>query len=579
MLIAARIIGGMVGASIGAASMALVLSVFDQGDRVKALGFWSLVGAGGPVIGVALGGPVIQLFGWRWMFFLQVPLLLMASVLAMAVLPKRASGRRHVRWEELDLDWAGAASIAACVAAFLLALTFLPNSGLGSPLVLGLLGLSVVCGGLFRAAERRASDPIFPLAYLRKRNFVFPIAAQSFANFAYLGGFFLTPLLLEYSFGYLHNQSVVGFLSLPRPIVFSTIAPFAGYLAVRVGERSLAVVGTTAVVLSMGVFALAGHSTGIALVEVALALSGLGLGVASPSLSATVSNEFSLEDLGTAAASQQLMNQLGTVAGIQVMETVYDAVVRGHHGAGATLHAFHVAYLVGGAVAILGVVGAVMSRSTPRNLAPSVEALEALDMAERQPVVVPDRASATQARRPAGAARSDRRCGGRALRGHLPESLRDLLGVLVGRRALHHHELGHIALHLDPARHEGLHADLGVAFHEDRLRGGVVERDLEIGRVDVALVELQAAVGGVDVGIDRIITEGDVGDHQVHPHLVRHRPGAAFVLLADLARLVYPLVTQEGVLDHRRCAPRCRAGSQYPAGDPPCPSRHVRPVA
>jgi hypothetical protein len=69
---------------------------------------------------------------------------------------------------------------------------------------------------------------------------------------------------------------------------------------------------------------------------------------------------------------------------------VYDAVVRGHHGASATLHAFHVAYLVGGAVAVLGVVGAVMSRSTPRNLSPSVEALEALDMAERQPVVLPD---------------------------------------------------------------------------------------------------------------------------------------------------------------------------------------------
>ncbi len=400
VLIAARILGGMVGASIGAASMALVLSVFDQGDRVKALGFWSLVGAGGPVIGVALGGPVIQLFGWRWMFFLQVPLLLMASVLAMAVLPKRASGRRHVRWEELDLDWAGR-GVDRGVRGRLPPGPHLPTQlGVGEPARAGpARGCRWSVAVVFRAAERRASDPIFPLAYLRKRNFVFPIAAQSFANFAYLGGFFLTPLLLEYSFGYLHNQSVVGFLSLPRPIVFSTIAPFAGYLAVRVGERSLAVVGTTAVVLSMGVFALAGHSTGIALVEVALALSGLGLGVASPSLSATVSNEFSLEDLGTAAASQQLMNQLGTVAGIQVMETVYDAVVRGHHGAGATLHAFHIAYLVGGAVAILGVVGAVMSRSTPRNLAPSVEALEALDMAERQPVVLPDRARATRVRR------------------------------------------------------------------------------------------------------------------------------------------------------------------------------------
>ncbi len=389
VLIAARVLGGIVGASIGAASMALVLSVFDQGDRVKALGFWSLVGAGGPVIGVAVGGPVIQLFGWRWMFFLQVPLLLIAATLAMAVLPKRAAGRRSVTRAELDLDWAGAASIAACVASFLLALTFLPDHGFSSPLVLGLFVFSVVCGVVFHAAERRASDPIFPLAYLHNRNFVFPIAAQSFANFAYLGAFFLTPLLLEYCFGYLHNQAAVGFLSLPRPIVFSTVAPFAGYLAVRTGERTLAVVGTAAVVVSMGVFALAANSTGLALVEFALFLSGLGLGVASPSLSSTVSNQFAPEDLGTAAASQQLMNQLGTVAGIQVMETVRAAALRGHHGPDAQLHAFHLAYLVGGAVALLGVVAAAMSRSTERNVAPSVEALEALDVTERQPVVMP----------------------------------------------------------------------------------------------------------------------------------------------------------------------------------------------
>ncbi len=231
--------------------------------------------------------------------------------------------------------------------------------------MLGLFGLSLVVRR--RVPGRRTSGVASPSSrsrYLRNRNFVFPIAAQSFSNFAYLGAFFLTPLLLEESFGYLHNQSAVGFLSLPRPIVFSTIAPFAGYLAVRVGERTLAVVGTSAVVLSMGVFALAGHSTGLALVEFALVLSGMGLGVASPSLSATVSNQFAPEDLGTAAASQQLMNQVGTVAGIQVMETVYEAALRGHTGRRPVLHAFHLAYLVGGAVALLGVVAAARSRST-----------------------------------------------------------------------------------------------------------------------------------------------------------------------------------------------------------------------
>ena len=361
VLIAARVLAGMVGASIGSASMALVMSVFDKRERVKALGFWSLVGAGGPVIGVAIGGPVIQYLGWRWMFCLQVPLLATAAALAVAVLPERAAGRRTLVRGELDLDWAGAASIATCVASFLLALTFLPERGWSDPLILGLLGVSVVAGLVFWQAEQRASEPVLALRHVRNRNFVFPIAAQSLSNFAYLGAFFMTPLLLEEAFGYAHDQSVVGFLSLPRPIVFSAIAPVAGYVALRIGERTSAVVGTTAVVLSMGVFALAGHGTGLALVEVALVLSGVGLGVASPSLSAMVANEFAPEDLGTAAASQQLMNQVGTVAGIQVMATVVQVGVR-HHV--PLLTAFHRAYLIGGALALLGVGAAAMTRST-----------------------------------------------------------------------------------------------------------------------------------------------------------------------------------------------------------------------
>ena len=158
----------------------------------------------------------------------------------------------------------------------------------------------------------------------------------------------------------------MGFLSLPRPIVFSTIAPFAGYLAVRIGERTLAVIGTSAVVLSMGVFALAGHSTGLALVEVALVLSGMGLGVASPSLSSTVSNEFDPEDLGTAAASQQLMNQVGTVAGIQVMETVYEAAAAGPPRAGRASCTPSTRVPGGWCGRPPGRGGAAMSRSTER---------------------------------------------------------------------------------------------------------------------------------------------------------------------------------------------------------------------
>ncbi len=300
VLIAARTIGGLVGASVGAGSMALVLSAFDASERVKALGFWSLVGAGGPVLGVAIGGPVIEAFGWRAMFALQAPLLLLAAALAMAVLPDRAAPSHRVAGEPLELDWTGALSIASCVGAFLFALNRGPGWGWSSPGVLCAFGASAAAGMVFFYAERRAREPIFPLRYLRRRNFIFPVAAQGFSNFAYLGGFFMAPLLLEEAFGYAHRQGIVGFLVMPRPLVFSTIAPIAGYFAVRTGERTASVVGTAAVVASMAVFTLVERSTGLALVEVGLVLSGAGLGISAPSLSASVANEFEARDLGAA---------------------------------------------------------------------------------------------------------------------------------------------------------------------------------------------------------------------------------------------------------------------------------------
>ena len=89
VLIGARLLDGVEGAATGAASMALILQVFSHEDRVKAMGWWALVGAGGPVIGVTVGAPIIQYFGWRALFWGELPLMAMAAVLAFIVLPGR----------------------------------------------------------------------------------------------------------------------------------------------------------------------------------------------------------------------------------------------------------------------------------------------------------------------------------------------------------------------------------------------------------------------------------------------------------------------------------------------------------
>jgi EmrB/QacA subfamily drug resistance transporter len=342
-LIAVRTLEGLEGAATGAASMALIFQVFERGDRVKAMGWWSLVGAGGPVIGVTVGSVLIDRFGWRALFIGQAPISLSALAVAFVILP---AGRRGGRQR---LDWPGAAALTVSVTGLLFALNRGPEAGWISPEVL--VGFLLAPGGIvaFALIERHSSAPLLPLRYFRQRNFAFPMGAQVFANFAYLGGFILAPLLLEQVYGY--SATHAGLVVIARPIAFSITAPVAGYLAVRVGERFSAVVGCLAVGASMLLFASLSRSSALTVVTIALALSGVGLGVASPSIAASVANAVERSDLGIASATQQLMTQVGAAAGIQVLETVQAST---QHSAGL-VGSFANAYLVGAFACLLAV--------------------------------------------------------------------------------------------------------------------------------------------------------------------------------------------------------------------------------
>lgn len=345
-LIAIRIVGGLAGAATGPASMALIMHAFPAEDRVKAMGWWALVGAGAPVMGLVAGGPIVDAFGWRWLFVAQAPLALVAVVVGIVVL------RETPRSPRIVLDVQGAGMLAIATVLPLLALQVGRDRGWVDPAPLVLLAVALIGLVAFVRCERRVSDPLLPLEFFRRRNFTTALVAQALAQFSYMGGFIITPLLVQDRFGYAAAGTAL--LMLCRPLSFSLSSPVAGYVAVRVGERLASVVGTALVTVSMACFALAAARGWIALVAVALVVSGLGMGTLSPSLISSAANAVDPEHLGIANASQQMVTLIGAVAGIQVLATI--------QGDGA----FAAAYLVGLAVAVPAVVAASFVRSAPR---------------------------------------------------------------------------------------------------------------------------------------------------------------------------------------------------------------------
>jgi predicted MFS family arabinose efflux permease len=254
----------------------------------------------------------------------------------------------------------GSWTLALSVTAGLLALNEAPSWGYTAAATLAVVAVSLVAGTAFVIHERRAPRPLIPLRYFRRRNFVFPLGARALTNFSYMGGFFLFPILMERVYHY--SETRAGLESTARPLMFSVMAPVAGYLAVKVGERLLVVVGALTLTASMLVFTQLGSNPSQVVILAALALSGVGIGLATPTTVSSSSNEVAPDELGVMSAAQQLITQIGIVAGIQVMVTVQAS---GHGGVGS-LASFHRAYAVGAVVAVLAGVSGLFMRDTPR---------------------------------------------------------------------------------------------------------------------------------------------------------------------------------------------------------------------
>lgn len=357
-LIFFRALSAVAGASLGPSSLALIFRVFDRDDRVKAMGYWSLVNAGSPVVGVLLGGPIVDRLGWRVMFLAQIPLYVIAIIVGIVVLPE--TPRRTVH----RFDWSGASLLGLATFLVLLAVNRGPAWGWTDPRVVAGFVLAPLALGAFAMVETRVAEPLLPLQLLRIRNVVAGLGAQTFAQFAYLGaGLFLVNDLLVDSSRFGFSLTEASRYTIARPIPFALVAPLAGLLAIRRGERFTATLGMTCIFGSMVAFAVVRPGSSLLALVVATGFVGLGMGIAAPSLTSTVANAVPESALGVIGAAQQLLTQMGGVIGTQVMVTVVGGDGR-RSDAG-----YRLAFSLAAGVAFLAVLSARVIRRMPRSSA------------------------------------------------------------------------------------------------------------------------------------------------------------------------------------------------------------------
>jgi EmrB/QacA subfamily drug resistance transporter len=244
ILIGARAVQGLGAAIISPAALSIVMTTFEEGaERNKALGIWGALGGAGAAVGVLLGGVLTKYFGWEWIFFINVPV----GVLAFALAPRfvRESRSEH----QTSPDVAGAVTVTAGLALLVYAISQAPDHGWGSTWTIVRIVISVVLLAAFVAIEARAKHPLMPFSIFRVRtvagaNIVgLLLGAVTFSNF------FVLTLYVQQVLGYSALQTGVAFAATAGSAVLW--AGLAQFLATKIGPKPVMAAGFVAMTAGM----------------------------------------------------------------------------------------------------------------------------------------------------------------------------------------------------------------------------------------------------------------------------------------------------------------------------------------
>ncbi|WP_433253640.1 MFS transporter [Streptosporangium sp. CA-135522] len=316
-LIAARALMGVGGSILMPSTLSILITVFDESERRKAIAAWSAVAMVGVIAGPTLGGFLLQHYWWGSIFLLNVPITVVAVIAALLLMPETRGPARR-------LDPIGVLLSTVGMGALVFVVISAPGAGWTSAKTLIAAVLAVLALGGFVLWERRAERPMLPLELFRDRNFSgssFSIVLLSFGTGALL---LMLTQYLQFVLGY--GPMRAGLALLPYAVGAALFNAVGAGLGQKVSNRTLVAVGLAVMALGFGVLAFMTADTGYGLMITGLMLMGVGGGLAGPAAYATLMGAVPPEHAGVGSALNDTVQQVGMALSVAVLGSVLAGV-------------------------------------------------------------------------------------------------------------------------------------------------------------------------------------------------------------------------------------------------------------
>lgn len=319
VLITGRAIQGLGAAFVLPATLSIVTNTFERDERGKAIAVWTAVGGIGIGVGPAIGGSLVDAWGWSAGFWIHVPLIA-AVLVGQSVVSESKDNTAK------GLDIPGAITATLGISTLVFGIIQGAEAGWTSPLIVASFVAAITMLGAFITIELRTEHPMLPLHFFREKDFSGSVLVIAMMFFAGPPTFFFLTQFLQI----VQERSALGagLLTLPNAgavIVASALAP---KLASTLGPRRTVVLGATIMAVAMVLFAQVDASWGAWSVMSAIVVLGFGFGIGMPALTDSIMAAVPVEDAGIGSAVNDVSRELGAALGVAIVGSVINGIYR-----------------------------------------------------------------------------------------------------------------------------------------------------------------------------------------------------------------------------------------------------------